>query len=121
MELAIGDLKDQAVAHFPSGEFLANVAWTVIAALAHNLLRWTTLIGLPETVIPAARAVCRRMLTVPGWITRAARTVTLTMPARWPWEFAFLVAPERLRVLALSVSSSLIRAIRRRELYSDID
>ena len=54
VELAIRDLKDQALAHFPSGKFLANAAWTVIAALAHNLLRWTTLIGLPDTVIPTA-------------------------------------------------------------------
>ncbi|HUZ29229.1 MAG TPA: hypothetical protein VMU90_08320, partial [Solirubrobacteraceae bacterium] len=34
VELAIRDLKDQALAHFPSGKFLANAAWTVIAALA---------------------------------------------------------------------------------------
>ena len=47
VELTIRELKDQALAHFPSGTFLANAAWTVIAALAHNLLRWTTLIGLP--------------------------------------------------------------------------
>ena len=86
MELAIRDLKDQALAHFPSGKFLANAAWTVIAALAHNLLRWTTLIGLPDTVIPTARTIRRRLLTVPGRITRTARTVTLRMPARWPWE-----------------------------------
>ena len=52
VELAIRDLKDQALAHFPSGKFLANAAWTVIAALAHNLLRWTTLIGLPDTIDP---------------------------------------------------------------------
>jgi hypothetical protein len=49
IKLAIRDFKDQALAHFPSGKFLANAAWTVIAALAHNLLRWTTLIGLPDT------------------------------------------------------------------------
>jgi hypothetical protein len=40
VELAIRDLKDQALAHFPSGQFTANAAWTVIACLAHNLLRW---------------------------------------------------------------------------------
>ncbi len=57
VELAIRDLKDQALAHFPSGKFLANAAWTVIAALAHNLLRWTTLIGLPDTTIPTARTL----------------------------------------------------------------
>ena len=99
VELAIRDLKDQALAHFPSGKFLANAAWTVIAALAHNLLRWTTLIGLPDTVIPTARTLRRRLLTVPGRITRTARTVTLRMPARWPWETEFLTALERLRAV----------------------
>jgi len=39
VELAIRDLKDQALADFPSGRFNANAAWTVIACLAHNLLR----------------------------------------------------------------------------------
>ena len=32
VELTIRDLKDQALAHFPSGQFNANSAWTVIAA-----------------------------------------------------------------------------------------
>jgi hypothetical protein len=99
VELAIRDLKDQALAHFPSGKFLANAAWTVIGALAHNLLRWTTLIGLPDTILPTARTLRRRLLTVPGRITRTARTVTLRMPARWPWETQFLTALERLRAL----------------------
>jgi hypothetical protein len=98
VELAIRDLKDQALAH-PSGRFLANAAWTVIAALAHNLLRWTTLIGLPNTIIPTARTLRRRLLTVPGRITRTARTVTLRMPARWPWETEFLTALHRLRTV----------------------
>jgi Transposase DDE domain group 1 len=99
VELAIRDLKDQALAHFPSGKFLANAAWTVIAALAHNLLRWTTLIGLPNTVIPTARTFRRRLLSVPGRITRTARTVTLRLPARWPWETQFLTALQRLRAI----------------------
>jgi hypothetical protein len=99
VELAIRDLKDQALAHFPSGKFLANSAWTVIAALAHNLLRWTTLIGLPGTTIPTARTVRRRLLSVPGRITRTARQITLRMPARWPWDHQFLTALARLRAI----------------------
>jgi len=99
VELAIRDLKDQALAHFPSGKFLANAAWTVIAALAHNILRWTTLIGLPDTVISTARTIRRRLLTVPGRVTRTARQVTLRMPARWPWETTFLAALQRLRAV----------------------
>jgi hypothetical protein len=99
VELAIRDLKDQPLAHFPSGKFLANAAWTVIAALAHNLLRWTTLIGLPDTVIPTARTLRRRLLTIPGRLTRTGRTVTLRMPARWPWHAEFLTALARLRAI----------------------
>ena len=99
VELAIRDLKDQALAHFPSGKFTANAAWTVIAALAHNLLKWTTLIGLPDTTIPTARTLRRRLLSVPGRVTRTARTVTLRMPARWPWETDFLTALQRLRAV----------------------
>jgi len=99
VELAIRDLKDQALAHFPSGQFMANAAWTVIAAIAHNLLRWTTLIGLPDTTIPTARTIRRRLLTIPARITRTARKTTLRMPARWPWQTVFLAALKRLRAV----------------------
>jgi hypothetical protein len=78
---------------------LANAAWTVIAALAHNLLRWTTLIGLPASTIPTARTLRRRLLTVPGRLTRTARRVTLRMPARWPWQSQFLTVLARLRAI----------------------
>ena len=55
VEQVIADLKDQALAHFPSGHYGANGAWTVLAAIAHNLLRWTQLLGLPNTTARAAR------------------------------------------------------------------
>ena len=71
----------------------------MIAAVAHNLLRWTTLIGLPNTTIPTARTLRRRLLSVPGRIARTARQMTLRMPARWPWETQFLTALERLRAV----------------------
>jgi hypothetical protein len=46
-ELAIRDLKDGAgLRHCPSGVLLANAAWLLLAALAHNLLRWVALLGL---------------------------------------------------------------------------
>ena len=65
VEQVIVDLKDQALAHFPSGHFHANAAWTVLAAIAHNLLRWTQLIGLPDTTVRAARTLRRRLLSDP--------------------------------------------------------
>ncbi len=99
VELAIRDLKDQALAHFPSGKFCANAAWTVIAALAHNLLRWTSLLGLPGQTIRAARTLRRRLLSMPGRLTKTARRYTLHLPARWPWRDAFTEALTRIRAL----------------------
>lgn len=98
-ELTIRDLKDQALRHFPSGAFNANGAWTVIAALAHNLLRWASLIGLPGETVRAARTLRRRLLKVPGRLTRSARQWTLHLPARWPWQHDFVRALARIRAL----------------------
>jgi Transposase DDE domain group 1 len=99
VELAIRDLKDQALAHFPSGKYMANAAWTVIAALAHNLLRWTHLLALPGQTIRTARTLRRRLLSIPGRLARNSRTTRLRMPARWPWAHDFLSALARLRAL----------------------
>jgi len=99
VEQVIADLKDQALAHFPSGHFHANAAWTVLAALAHNMLRWTQLLGLPDTTTRAARTLRRRLLSIPGRLTRHARGWTLHLPARWPWHGDYITALNRIRAL----------------------
>jgi len=99
VEQVIADLKDQALAHFPSGHFYANAAWTVIGALAHNLLRWTQLLGLPDSTVRAARTLRRRLLQIPGRLTRHARGWTLHLPARWPWHGDYINALNRIRAL----------------------
>jgi DDE family transposase len=99
VEQVIVDLKDQALAHFPSGHFHANGAWTVLAAIAHNLLRWTQLIGLPDTTVRAARTLRRRLFQIPGRLTRHARGWTLHLPARWPWHGDYISALNRIRAL----------------------
>ena len=99
VEQVIADLKDQALAHFPSGDYDANAAWTVLAALAHNLLRWAQLLGLPDTTIRAARTLRRRLIQIPGRLTTHARGYTLHLPARWPWQGDYLNALNRIRAL----------------------
>jgi Transposase DDE domain group 1 len=99
VEQVIADLKDQALAHFPSGHYGANGAWTVLAALAHNLLRWTQLLGLPDTTVRAARTLRRRLLQLPGRLTRHARGWTLHLPTRWPWHGDYINALNRIRAL----------------------
>ena len=61
----------------PLGRFHANSAWTVIAALAHNLARWTTLIGLPTAPVQTAHSRRRHLLAIPGRLTR----LTTSTPA----------------------------------------
>jgi hypothetical protein len=100
VELVIRDLKDQALAHFPSGNYSANSAWTVIACLAHNLQRWATLIGLTDPTPRAAATTRRRLFALPGRLTRSGRRQTLHLPARWPWEADFIAALTRIRALA---------------------
>ena len=99
VELAIRDLKDQALAHFPSGHFFANAAWTVIAALAHNLLRQMQTLGLTDATIRTAATIRRRLLALPGRLVRSARRWTLRMPIRWPWANDLLTALATLRAL----------------------
>lgn len=99
VEQVISDLKDQALAHFPSGHYSANGAWTVLACLAHNLLRWTQLLGLPDTPVRAARTLRRRLLQIPGRLTSHARGWTLHLPARWPWHGDYTRALDRIRAL----------------------
>ena len=52
IENAIRDLKyGVGLNHLPSGRFPANAAWLAVQALAHNLARWTTRIGLGEQLV----------------------------------------------------------------------
>ena len=99
IELAIRDLIDQALAHFPCGRMHANSAWTVIAALAHNLGRWSTQIGLPDRPVQTARSRRRQLLAIPARLTRTSRQWTLRMPARWPWQHDFTTILDKIRAL----------------------
>jgi Transposase DDE domain group 1 len=101
-ELAIRDLKDGAgLRHCPSGVFLANAAWLVIATLAHNLLRWVATIGLATRDLVVAKTLRRRLLAPPGRLTRSARQRRLHLPRDWPWAEQFLAALARLQAVPL--------------------
>ncbi len=71
----------------------------MIAALAHNLLRWTTVLGQPAATVRAARTLRRRLLSLPGRLTHHAGRWTLHLPARWPWQHEFTDALARIRAL----------------------
>lgn len=102
VELAIRDLKEGAgLEHVPSGNFSANGAWLCCAALAHNLIRWTTTIGQPGPVteLTVARTVRTRLIAVPARLVNRSGTLTLRGPAGWPWARQFAEILTRLRAL----------------------
>ncbi len=100
VELAIRDFKEGAgLAHCPSGIFNANAAWLVLASLAHNVLRWTARLGDMTHGAVVAKTIRRKLLTIPGRLTRSARRATLHLPTHWPWAAQFTLALQRLRAL----------------------
>jgi hypothetical protein len=101
VEDAIRDLKyGVGLNHMPSGRFGANAAWLGLNVIAHNLARWTSRIGLGETII-ATDTLRRRYLRTPGRITRSARRQTLHMPEHWPWAERFNESLANLRAIVL--------------------
>ena len=104
VELAIRDLKEGAgLEHAPSGRFFANAAWLACAVLAHNLIRWTALLGgvHPDDQLTVTRTIRSRLLALPGRLVNRSRRWTLRLPARWPWADTFHTALDRIRSLPL--------------------
>ena len=90
IETVFADLVDGPLAHLPSGRFAANSAWTLCAAICHNLLRAAgTLAGPAHAVAPGA-TLRRQLVAVPARIARPQRRRVLHLPEHWPWVCAWL-------------------------------
>lgn len=102
VELAIRDLKEGAgLEHVPSGQFFANAAWLLCAVLAHDLVRWTAILGelTPTDQFTVARTARTRFFCVPGRLVSRSGKPTLRAPLEWPWAERFLRALDILRSL----------------------
>ncbi len=86
-ELAIRDIKAHSgLSHLPSGRFAANAAWLAVAALAHNIYRWTAAhSGTPSGRLVNGNTVHQRLYRIPGRIVNHGRKLILRLPHRWPW------------------------------------
>ncbi|MDE0605625.1 MAG: IS1380 family transposase [Acidimicrobiaceae bacterium] len=101
VELAIRDLKDNGLAHCPSGKFAANAAWLACAALAHNIARWCARLGRAQHPrrLTTAATLRRRLLNIPGRIVNHSGRNILRLPADWPWTHTFTQALKHIRNL----------------------
>ena len=92
VEQRIAELKSAALAHLPSGKFMANAAWLAMAVIAHNLARAVGRLAGPDLEKATVSTLQRRVFTVPGRLVRSGRRRHLRLPASWPWASAIAQA-----------------------------
>ncbi len=72
------------------------------AVLAHNMIRWTTILdgirGNDELTV--ARTIRTRLISMPGRLVNRGGRPTLRLPTRWPWRNTFTL--QQLRGLAFA-------------------
>jgi hypothetical protein len=86
IETVFSDIIDGPLAHLPSGQFASNGAWSICAAITHNLLRAAgTLIGDRHAHSRGA-TLRRRLIAVPARLARPQRRPVLHLPEHWPWK-----------------------------------
>jgi hypothetical protein len=84
-ETVWSDLIDGPWAHQPSGNFAANTAWCVLAAICHNLLRAAgTLTDTHRYTVARGATLRTHLINIPARLARPQRRPTLHLPARWP-------------------------------------
>jgi hypothetical protein len=97
VELAIRDLKEgSGLEHCRSGDFNANGAWTVLASIAHKLVRWVGALGLGVKGPLVTKTIRRKFFSLLGRITHSARRRQLHLPTSWLWAKQWTNCFERL-------------------------
>ena len=86
IEQVHADLKNSALAHLPSGKFMANSAWLVLAVMAFNLTRAAGTLAGGRFSRATTGTIRRTLISVPARIASSARKLTLHLPLAWPWE-----------------------------------
>jgi len=78
-------MKGGALAHLPSGQFAANSAWLVLAAIAFNLTRAAGAIASVFHAKASTATIRRQLIAVPARLATSARRLVLHLPTNWPW------------------------------------
>lgn len=75
----------------PSGVFSANGAWLAATVMAHNLIRWTQLLGDPTTSHPlnVAATFRNQIIAIAARLVNRAGQLILRLPTNWPWAERF--------------------------------
>ena len=85
IETVFADLIDGPLAHLPSGRFASNSAWTICAAITHNLLRAAGSLSTDQLAVARGATLRRQIVNVPARLARPQRRPVLHLPEHWPW------------------------------------
>ncbi len=85
IETVFADLIDGPLAHLPSGRFASNSAWTICAAITHNLLRAAGTLSTDQLAVARGATLRRQIVNVPARLARPQRRPVLHLPEHWPW------------------------------------
>jgi hypothetical protein len=86
IEQVHADLKNSALAHLPSGKFMANSAWLALAVMAFNLTRAAGTLAGGRFARATTGTIRRTLISIPARVASSARRLTLHLPERWPWQ-----------------------------------
>ena len=89
IEQVIADLKSGPLAHLPSGKFMANSGWLVLAAMAFNLTRAVGVLAGGRHGRAVTATIRAQLISIAGRVTRSARRSMLRLPINWPWAKGF--------------------------------
>lgn len=78
-----------------------DIGWLQCAVLAHNLIRWTAILGdiRIQNQLIVARTIRTRHLAVPGRLVNRSGRRNLRMPTNWPTGPTYTTALNTLRQL----------------------
>ncbi len=100
VETRIRHAKDSGIGRFPSREYDINIAWTLAASIAADLIAWLRLLALPAALKACEpKALRYRFLTVPARLTHRARRRHVRFPRTWPWAHEIVAAFTAIRAL----------------------
>jgi len=81
VEQVFADWNDGPLAHLPSGDFNPNAAWTMIAAIAQNLMRTAEVLAGPLLAKARAATIRRDLINLAARVARRGRGhLTLHLP-----------------------------------------
>ena len=90
VEQVISDMKNSAMAHFPSGRMNANAAWLACAVIAYNLTRAAGVLAGGKFAKARTGTIRSKLIGIPARVATSGRATVLHLPENHRHQRAFM-------------------------------